>query len=213
LEQLEESGALLRSSHAMEIERLQHSLAEHQAAQNRAYTSIRTLKSEQQLLRETKSALERQLAQLKKDSNAQQLALAATIKSGREEIALIRQKLVATNTHKTDSVELEKQRQALQQAEDEKVSLQLKLDELRQVQLELEKQLSKDKRTNMRRSHSGTVSDVKPSRARRSHESAVSLRRRPSSKTITNRFCRSRLGIQCKTPPKDPKKRGLMNES
>jgi chromosome segregation ATPase len=199
LEQIEETSKSLSSRHAEEMERLQHSLKEQHAAQTKAIATIDTLKNERQLLLEAKSDLKRQLEQLKKDSNARMVALNTAIKSDRDEIILLRHKLVAANTNAEEFEEFQKQRELLRLAKEEIEKLNLERDELRQIRLKLESRLKRANHKKAHKSLSRTESDSKVSNTRRLKGSEFHFRRQVNNSTlIRNRYYRFRLGIQCK---------------
>jgi hypothetical protein len=158
LEHQKESSELSQNWQSEEIERLLQSLSEYQAAQKMADATIRSLKNDQQSLLEAKSEFDKQLEQLKAKSQAKQSEFNSIIKSDRQEIALLRKKLDLVNARNIDPAEFKKLQQELQQAEDEKASLKLQIEELRQVQLEMQRPLNLESRTRMRRSCSCTVS-------------------------------------------------------
>jgi hypothetical protein len=199
LEQIEEARKLLSSRHAEEMERLRRSLQEQHAAQIRTLASVDTLKNERQVLLEEKSDLEKQLEQLKKDSNAQMIALNTAIKSDRDEIILLRHKLVAANTNTEEFVEFQKQRQLLQLAKEEIEKLHFELDELRQIRLGLEKRPKRAKYKKIHKSLNRTESESKVSSTRRLKGSVFHFRRQVKKSTlIKNHNYRFRLRIQCK---------------
>jgi chromosome segregation ATPase len=174
LEHQKESSELSQSWQSDEIERLLQSLSEYQAAQKTADATIRSLKSDHQSLLEAKSEFNKQLEQLKAESNAKQSEFTSIIKSSRQEIALLRKKLDSANGRDVDSAELEKLQQALRHAEAEKASLKHQIEELHQVQLEIERPLSIESQISMRRPYSRTMSKGNQKKIRRSSSRAIS---------------------------------------
>jgi chromosome segregation ATPase len=202
LEHQKESSELSQSWQSEEIERLLQSLSEYQAAQKTADATIRSLKSDHQSLLEAKSEFNKQLEQLKAESNAKQSELSSIIKSGRQEIALLRKKLDSANVRNIDPVEFEKLRQALRHAEDEKASLKLQIEELHQVQLEIERQLSMEKQTRMQRPYSRAMNKNKQKKMRGSSSRTTSkdnrtlpMKRQSKNSTIV-RNCSGRSRLQ-----------------
>jgi CRP-like cAMP-binding protein/chromosome segregation ATPase len=132
-----------------ENEKLQQTLAEHQAAEQAAEASIATLQSDRQALHDASSALEAQLAQLEANAQARESELNAEIETGRQQIESLRAELDDANARMADAGELEAIRQTLQQAEAENVALKREIAGLREVQMEMQSQLTDDTETEI----------------------------------------------------------------
>jgi hypothetical protein len=173
-------------------EKLLQLVKESQAELLAAETTINALKNERQPLREAKSALEEEIAQLKKDSLAREAELITELESSRQEKASLNQELAAANERIKESGSLENLRQALQQAKIETASLKQELAGSRETQRE--EQLQRGKR-----------SDEEISKPRRNLLAAVA-KAKITQKHLANKSMPLNPGTK---PKKSPSKRLL----
>jgi chromosome segregation ATPase len=177
LDYQKESRELIQEKYSEEVEKLQKSLADYQAEQKIADSSICSLKKEQQSLIEAKSEFNRQITHLKAESRKRQSELSATIDSGQHEILLLRKKLESAIALKKDQAVLEATRKSLRHVEGENASLKQKIDNMRKMQLTLETQLRKNKQKRMQRTPGCPVRKSEQTKTWRSSDPALSLRR------------------------------------
>jgi hypothetical protein len=187
LDYQKESRELIQEKYSEEVEKLQKSLADYQAEQKIADSSICSLKKEQQSLIEAKSEFNRQITHLKAESRKRQSELSATIDSGQHEILLLRKKLESAIALKTDQAVLKNTQQTLRQVEGENASLKQKIEKMQQT---LEARLRKNKQKRIKRSQYCTVRKGEQIKTWRSSDTALPLRRQKQNSTSV----RGRLG-------------------
>jgi CRP-like cAMP-binding protein/chromosome segregation ATPase len=134
-----------------ENERLQQRLNENQASAQGSEATIATLKSERQNLREAKSELEAKLTQVEEASRATAAEFNIALDAGHKQIESLKAELEAAKARMADTEALESARQSLRKMEAENASLKREISGLREVQMEMESQLSDDADTEISR--------------------------------------------------------------
>jgi chromosome segregation ATPase len=141
LEYLEQSSKEILSRKNEANTQLQQSLDEQCAELKMAESTFQAMKKDRESIHEAKSILADQFAQLEKESRKKEVELKNALESSRQEAISLRQKLTTISGLSANADVVEDLYQVLQRTEDEKAILKHEVAGLREVQLEMERQL------------------------------------------------------------------------
>ncbi|MCU7812502.1 MAG: hypothetical protein KZQ77_14925, partial [Candidatus Thiodiazotropha sp. (ex Notomyrtea botanica)] len=152
LEHRQENQDAALNQRIKEVEALQQSLSESQSAVQTSKTAQAALESEKQTLQTAKSELEETVGKLEAATQEKEADLTSRIEEDQQQLEALRAELEtakADNEQRADKGELESAQQALGQAEDKITTLKREISGLREVQLEMESQLTDDTDTEI----------------------------------------------------------------
>ncbi|MCU7807203.1 MAG: hypothetical protein KZQ73_04950, partial [Candidatus Thiodiazotropha sp. (ex Semelilucina semeliformis)] len=135
-----------------EVEALQQSLSESESAVQTSKTAQAALESEKQTLQTAKSELEETVGKLEAAAQETETDLTSRIEEDQRQIEALRAELDAAKAEsqeRADKGELESAQQALLKAEERITTLKREISGLREVQLEMESQLTDDTDTEI----------------------------------------------------------------
>ncbi|MCU7852205.1 MAG: cyclic nucleotide-binding domain-containing protein [Candidatus Thiodiazotropha sp. (ex Monitilora ramsayi)] len=152
LEHRQENQDAALNQRIKEVEALQQSLSESESAVQTSKTAQAALESEKQTLQMAKSELEETVGQLEAAAQEKEADLTSRIEEDQRQIEALRAELDAAKAdsqERADKGELESAQQALLKAEEQIATLKREISGLREVQLEMESQLTDDTDTEI----------------------------------------------------------------
>ncbi|MCU7828405.1 MAG: cyclic nucleotide-binding domain-containing protein [Candidatus Thiodiazotropha sp. (ex Myrtea sp. 'scaly one' KF741663)] len=152
LEHRQENQDAALNQRIKEVEALQQSLSESESAVQTSKTAQAALESEKQTLQTAKSELEETVGKLEAAAQEKETDLTSRIEEDQRQIEALRAELDAAKAdsqERADKGELESAQQALLKAEERITTLKREISGLREVQLEMESQLTDDTDTEI----------------------------------------------------------------